>query len=276
MAERERRDVYFIPQNFIDTGSIFGGSIRLRNAVEAAVLAAGTGIPLMYLPLPFNWRLILVIVISLPLAIFAVVGIEGDSLTEFLAHWFRFLRRRRIVTPTVDGNLEANKRRHLRFINRKRYRIVYYEDEARLPKGAKTVRKRSTTPGKLARSQTLYDLLPIAKIENGIVTTTDGRYIKILEVEPINFILRSAREQRNVIQSFASMLKIAPVKLQIKSVAQKAAVNAYLVKLREDEANEKDPAVLPHHEDYIRFVSRLGSRDAVSRRFLSFFSTRAR
>ena len=93
LAERERRDVYFIPQNFIDTGSLFGGSIRLRNAVEAAVLAAGTGIPLMYLPLPFNWRLILVIVISLPLAIFAIVGIEGDSLTEFLAHWFRFLRR---------------------------------------------------------------------------------------------------------------------------------------------------------------------------------------
>lgn len=132
LAEREQRDVYFIPQNFIDTGSIFGGSIRLRNAVEAAVLAAGTGIPLMYLPLPFNWRLILVIVISLPLAIFAIVGIEGDSLTEFLAHWFRFLRRRRIVTPTVEGNLEANKRRHLRFINRKRYRVVYYEDEAQL------------------------------------------------------------------------------------------------------------------------------------------------
>lgn len=132
LAERERRDVYFIPQNFIDTGSIFGGSIRLRNAVEAAVLAAGTGIPLMYLPLPFNWRLILVIVISLPLAIFAIVGIEGDSLTEFLAHWFRFLRRRRIVTPTVEGNLEANKRRHLRFINRKRYRVVYYEDQAQL------------------------------------------------------------------------------------------------------------------------------------------------
>ena len=108
LSAREQRDVYFIPQNFIDTGSLFGGSIRLRNAVEAAVLAAGTGIPLMYLPLPFNWRLILVIVISLPLAIFAVVGIEGDSLTEFLTHWFRFVRRRRIVTATEEGNLLAN------------------------------------------------------------------------------------------------------------------------------------------------------------------------
>lgn len=271
MSAREHRDVYFIPQNFIDTGSLFGGSIRLRNAVEASALAAGTGIPLMYLPLPFNWRLILVIVISLPLAIFAVVGIEGDSLTEFLAHWFRFLRRRRIVTATEDGNLEANKRRHLRFINRKKYRVVYYSDDSELPKGAKIVRKRSTTPGKLARSQTLYDLLPIQKIQNGILSTTDGRYLKILEIEPINFLLRSPREQRNVIQSFASMLKIVPVRLQFKSVAQKAAVNAYLAKLREDESLETDPNVIPHHEDYIRFVSRLGSRDAVSRRFFVIF-----
>lgn len=204
MSSREPRDVYFIPPNFIDTGTLFGGSIRLRNAVEAAVLAAGTGIPLLYLPLPFNWRLILVIVIALPLAILAVVGIEGDSLTEFLAHWLRFMRRRRIVTATEEGNLLANKRRHLRFIDRRKYRVVYYDNEAALPKGAKTVRKRSTTPGKLAHSQTLYDLLPITKIENGIVATTDGRYIKILEVEPINFLLRSAREQRNVIQAFAS------------------------------------------------------------------------
>lgn len=271
LSSREPRDVYFIPPNFIDTGTLFGGSIRLRNAVEAAVLAAGTGIPLLYLPLPFNWRLILVIVIALPLAILAVVGIEGDSLTEFLAHWLRFMRRRRIVTATEEGNLLANKRRHLRFIDRRKYRVVYYDDEAALPKGAKTVRKRSTTPGKLARSQTLYDLLPITKIENGIVATTDGRYLKILEIEPINFLLRSAREQRNVIQAFASMLKIAPVKLQIKSVAQKAAVNAYLAGLRADEAREPDPAVIPHHEDYIRFVSRLGSRDAVSRRFFVIF-----
>lgn len=271
LSAREHRDVYFIPQNFIDTGSLFGGSVRLRNAVEASALAAGTGIPLMYLPLPFNWRLILVIVISLPLAIFAVVGIEGDSLTEFLAHWFRFLRRRRIVTATEDGNLEANKRRHLRSINRKKYRVVYYSDDSELPKGAKIVRKRSTTPGKLARSQTLYDLLPIQKIQNGILSTTDGRYLKILEIEPINFLLRSPREQRNVIQSFASMLKIVPVRLQFKSVAQKAAVNAYLAKLREDESLETDPNVIPHHEDYIRFVSRLGSRDAVSRRFFVIF-----
>ena len=43
---REERDVYLIPQNFVDTGTILGGTVKLRNAVEAAVLAVGSAVPL--------------------------------------------------------------------------------------------------------------------------------------------------------------------------------------------------------------------------------------
>lgn len=56
---------------------------------------------------------------------------------------------------------------------------------------------------------------------NGIVYTTDHRYIKILEIDPINFLLRSAREQQGIIYSFISYLKISPVKLQIKMISKK-------------------------------------------------------
>lgn len=35
--------------------------------------------------------------------------------------------------------------------------------------------------------------------------------MKVIEIEPINFLLRSAREQRNIIYSFVSYLKIAPM-----------------------------------------------------------------
>ena len=48
---REERDAYLIPQNFVDTGTILGGTVKLRNAVEAAVLAVGSAVPLFYLPL---------------------------------------------------------------------------------------------------------------------------------------------------------------------------------------------------------------------------------
>lgn len=142
---REERDAYLIPQNFVDTGTILGGTVKLRNAVEAAVLAVGSAIPLFYLPMAFNIRLMIVIAVSVPLGVFGVVGIGGDSLTQFVAHWFRFMKRRRIVTPTPQGNLEANRHRHLRLIS-KRYRVVYYDDSEPCPTTHKfcSVRRTAT------------------------------------------------------------------------------------------------------------------------------------
>ena len=157
---REERDVYRIPQNFVDTGTILGGTVKLRNAVEAAVLAVGSAVPLFYLPLAFNIRLMIVIAVSVPLGVFGVVGIGGDSLTQFVAHWFHFMKRRRIVTPTPQGNLEANRHRHLRFIS-KRYRVVYYDDSDTLPHNAQVLQRKADRHGKLVERQTLYDLLPI-------------------------------------------------------------------------------------------------------------------
>ena len=108
---REERDVYLIPQNFVDTGTILGGTVKLRNAVEAAVLAVGSAVPLFYLPLAFNIRLMIVIAVSVPLGVFGVVGIGGDSLTQFVAHWFRFMkrpRRRAILKPTDTGICDSS------------------------------------------------------------------------------------------------------------------------------------------------------------------------
>lgn len=154
---REERDVYLIPQNFVDTGTILGGTVKLRNAVEAAVLAVGSAVPLFYLPLAFNIRLMIVIAVSVPLGVFGVVGIGGDSLTQFVAHWFRFMKRRRIVTPTPQGNLEANRHRHLRFIS-KRYRVVYYDDADTLPHNAQVLQRKADRHGKLVkgRRSTIY------------------------------------------------------------------------------------------------------------------------
>lgn len=147
---REERDAYLIPQNFVDTGTILGGTVKLRNAVEAAVLAVGSAIPLFYLPMAFNIRLMIVIAVSVPLGVFGVVGIGGDSLTQFVAHWFRFMKRRRIVTPTPQGNLEANRHRHLRLIS-KRYRVVYYDDSNTLPHNAQVLQRKADRHGKLVK-----------------------------------------------------------------------------------------------------------------------------
>ena len=52
-------------------------------------------------------------------------------------------------------------------------------------------KKRRKKPEKL---EFVQDLIPIKDLRHGIIETTDGRYTKILEIEPINYMLRSDDE----------------------------------------------------------------------------------
>ena len=124
---------------------------------------------------------------------------------------------------------------------------------------------------KKRKDMTLEDYLPIDKISNGIIYTTDHRYVKILEIEPINFLLRSAREQQGIIYSFISYLKISPVKLQIKMISKKADINKHLEQAALELSLETNPHCRELQKDYIQFVKKLSSREAVSRRFFLIF-----
>lgn len=69
-------------------------------------------------------------------------------------------------------------------------------------------------------------------IKDGIVITKDRRFIKILEISPINFLLRSPKEQAAIIQSFAMVLKIMPAKAQFKIISRRADVSGFINKIR--------------------------------------------
>ena len=91
----------------------------------------------------------------------------------------------------------------------------------KVSKERKVKRPIRTQEPKPACLNPVADYLPISKIENGIIYTKDHRYVKVVEVVPINFMLRSAQEQRNIIYSFVSYLKISPIKLQIKVLTRR-------------------------------------------------------
>ena len=115
------------------------------------------------------------------------------------------------------------------------------------------------------------DFLPLKEIKNGIIETTDGRYVKILEIEPINFLLRSSEEQFNIISSFASWLKISPMHVQFKSVTRKADSDRHIALLRKDMETEDNPACKKLSEEYIKLIKDVGSREALTRRFFLIF-----
>ena len=105
--------------------------------------------------------------------------------------------------------------------------------------------------------------------------TTDGRYIKILEIEPINFMLRSSEEQYNILSSFASWLKISPMKLQFKSITRKADSDKHVAMIRKELDSEDNEQCKAMGEDYIRLIKDVGSREALTRRFFLIYQYEA-
>jgi hypothetical protein len=188
----EERDVYYIPPNFLTTGRLFGGMLRIRNAIEAGILVLGTGIPIFKLPLSLTARIIILCLITLPLGIFAIVGLDGDSLSEFVINWFKWLFNRRILyrsdvevqhneevpaSPVADLNqppeelgIRVQKRR-----TKKKAKIKREPKELIWPATPKTQKARPF-------ENCTEDLVPVMDIKNGIIHMSDGRFIKILEL----------------------------------------------------------------------------------------------
>lgn len=131
--------------------------------------------------------------------------------------------------------------------------------------------KRKTGKRKPEKLSFTQDFIPIKNLEHGIIETTGGRYIKILEIEPINFMLRSEEEQYEIICSFASWLKISPVHLQFKSITRKADSDKHIAMLRKEMATEESEQCKKLSEGYIRLIKDVGSREALTRRFFLIF-----
>ena len=80
----EQHDTYIIPPNFIEGGTLFGGMFKIRNVIEAGILAVSVGIP-VFLNRHFAYRrIILLCLTALPLGLLALIGIAGEPLSSYI------------------------------------------------------------------------------------------------------------------------------------------------------------------------------------------------
>ena len=92
----EENKYYVIPANYTDSGKWLGGLLSFRNAIETVVLLAGLGyIEGALIPMSGMVRIIVMVLTMLPLGLITMMGIDGDSLFEYVGHIFKFLRRKR-------------------------------------------------------------------------------------------------------------------------------------------------------------------------------------
>lgn len=96
MEEKEYSNIYAIPANYTDSGKIMGGMLEVRNAVETGFLVALVGYPeLMLIPMPIKIRIVVMTLTLLPLGVLSMMGIDGDSLFQYVSHMIRYAAGRR-------------------------------------------------------------------------------------------------------------------------------------------------------------------------------------
>lgn len=285
----EQHDSYIIPPNFIEGGTLFGGMFKIRNVIEAGILAVLVGLPIFSVSLSLTVRIILLCFTVLPISLLALIGIAGEPLSSYIFAFFKWLKNRRVI-----GKAEPEKKTgHKEKAKPKKPEKPVKENESMLSEIAGVIRKRSASRKKAETQQKrekpkrdrprrrndsdspflnpVAEYLPVEKIDNGIIYTKDHRYIKIIEVVPINFLLRSAREQRSIIYSFISYLKISPVKIQFKVLTKRADLNKHTDIVRREMEAEEDQNCRMLQEDYLQLIKRIGSREATTRRFFIIF-----
>lgn len=151
-----------------------------------------------------------------------------------------------------------------------------------MPKEKKRLRKwelkrlimgtpREVTPVVSRFPDGTQSLVPVADIRQGVIITEDGRYIKILEVLPTNFHLKSPLEQLNIIHTLSGYLKIAPPSLQILVCTQRADIDAYCEQMEHFYNTETNAQCKAMILEDAQLVNYLASYEAVSRRFYVIF-----
>ena len=94
--DREFSNIYTIPPNYTDSGKLMGGMLETRNTVEAGILLVLVGYPeVKWLPVDLTTKIVIMTVTLIPLGVFALMGIGGDSLLQYVTHMIRFWHRRR-------------------------------------------------------------------------------------------------------------------------------------------------------------------------------------
>lgn len=116
---------------------------------------------------------------------------------------------------------------------------------------------------------TVQNWLPIKDIKDGIVILKNGTYLKIIEVVPINFKLKSAADKRFLILNYRAFLKGCRFPMQISVQCRKADIDPHLNRIKAIYKLEKNEDVKELTRGYMKLVKSLsyGAKTAISRKF---------
>lgn len=94
--DNDFNNVFAIPVNYTDSGKFANGMFETRNAIEAVILLVVLGYPLIaWVPIGLTAKIVVGTIVLLPLTILALLGIDGDSFSQYVMRVFKFGKNKR-------------------------------------------------------------------------------------------------------------------------------------------------------------------------------------
>ena len=133
-----------------------------------------------------------------------------------------------------------------------------------------------TSHGGATYRDSIQAWLPVKNIIGGVVITKDNRFIKILEVLPVNFYLKSPSDQQNIITSYAAYLKIAPDSMSCEVRTLPPDTSEYVEQMRQFQKTEESENCRAEIEDNIENIGLGIASESIRHRFFLVFQYEAK
>jgi len=112
------------------------------------------------------------------------------------------------------------------------------------------------------------DLIQIKDIRDGVVMLKDGSIRGVVQIDAINFELRSSDEQTAILEQFQGFLNSIDFPLQIVVQSRKYNIETYLAEVQQATGQLTNDLLKLQAEEYIRFVRELSElANIMSKRF---------
>lgn len=146
------------------------------------------------------------------------------------------------------------------------------------------IQKNDTTSGKECkkRKEKKYkrgytqDRIPIKSIRDGVIFTTSGMYVRILEILPINFIEKAIDEQNDIVNTFSTLFQEGPSKIHIKCITDKSnpeRLISYIKGKCEEENWQRgiSEKVVECAQDIINKINTISNKSALTKRYFFIY-----
>ena len=109
--------------------------------------------------------------------------------------------------------------------------------------------------------------IPIKDVKNGMIYKKNGKFVRIMEISPINFHLRSREDQNRVIDQYMSWINGAPERFQITIRTERTSSKELISNISKEIVSTQNPNIMQCGYDRVNMLERYSYQGLINKRY---------